>query len=223
MILRLIVEEYIRTWDLVGSKSLTSKHDLWVSPATVRNDMAKLEDMELVFQPYNSAWRYPTNKGLRIFINYMMEQKPDYFLAPTQLKSAWESLVWVESTLHKITFDLSNTTWEISFVALEEEQILRYSWISHFIEKNSKDLGESALNIVKVLEEKNTFMRLVSSFNIDKNVTVILGEESNIEYLKDYSIIIRPVEISWRKWYIGLIWSLRMDYSFNISALRGII
>ena len=54
-ILKHIIEEYIKTGDITGSKSLLAKHDLHVSSATVRNDMASLEKMGLLFQPYNSA------------------------------------------------------------------------------------------------------------------------------------------------------------------------
>ena len=56
-ILKIIVEEYIQTGDIVGSKSLLKKHEIGVSSATVRNDMASLEKMGLIFQPYNSAGR----------------------------------------------------------------------------------------------------------------------------------------------------------------------
>jgi heat-inducible transcriptional repressor len=54
-ILKHIIEEYIKTGEITGSKSLLAKHDLQVSSATVRNDMASLEKMGLLFQPYNSA------------------------------------------------------------------------------------------------------------------------------------------------------------------------
>lgn len=54
-ILKLIVEEYIETGEITGSKSLLKKYDLQVSSATIRNDMAALEKMGLIFQPYNSA------------------------------------------------------------------------------------------------------------------------------------------------------------------------
>ena len=185
--------------------------------------MAKLENFELIFQPYNSAGRYPTNKGLRIFINYMMDKKPDYFLAPKNIHIWENNYESIFNLIHRITYDLSKNTGEISFVILEEWGILEYSWISSFIEKNMKSLWSSFLNIVKVLEERVAFINLMSSINTSENVTVILWEESKISYLKDYSIIVRPVLISGKRWYIWLIGSLRMDYSFNISALRGII
>ena len=79
-ILKIIVLEYLETWWVLWSKLLLQKYDLWVSSATVRNDMAKLEELELVYQPYNSAGRLPTSKWLRAFVNYLMQQSPEYFL-----------------------------------------------------------------------------------------------------------------------------------------------
>jgi heat-inducible transcriptional repressor len=61
-ILKIIIEEYIKTGDVLGSKLLLKKYNLGVSSATVRNDMATLETLELVYQPYNSAGRLPTAK-----------------------------------------------------------------------------------------------------------------------------------------------------------------
>ena len=79
-ILRIIVTEYIENGSVLGSKMLLKKYDLGVSSATVRNDMALLEKMELVYQPYNSAGRLPTTKGIRAFVNFLMEESPEYFL-----------------------------------------------------------------------------------------------------------------------------------------------
>ena len=103
-ILRIIVEEYLETWAVLGSKTLLRKYDLWVSPATVRNDMAHLESLDLIYQPYNSAGRLPTAKGLRAFVNYLMWQYPDYFLSE-QKKSVNENFKDFSDYIHKIVFE----------------------------------------------------------------------------------------------------------------------
>ena len=72
-ILKIIVEEYLETWEVIWSKLLLKKYNLWVSPATVRNDMAKLEELELVYQPYTSAGRLPTTKWIRAFVDFLMK------------------------------------------------------------------------------------------------------------------------------------------------------
>jgi Transcriptional regulator of heat shock gene len=64
-VLRAIVEDYVATQEPVGSKALVERHQLQVSPATIRNDMAVLEDEGYIRQPHTSAGRVPTDRGYR--------------------------------------------------------------------------------------------------------------------------------------------------------------
>jgi heat-inducible transcriptional repressor len=75
-VLRAIVEDYVRTREPVGSRVLTERHNLGVSPATVRNDMAALEDEGYIAQPHTSAGRIPTDKGYRLFVDRLTTVKP---------------------------------------------------------------------------------------------------------------------------------------------------
>lgn len=75
-VLRAIVEDYVSTEEPVGSKALVERHGLGVSPATVRNDMAALEDEGYITQPHTSAGRVPTDKGYRLFVDRLTTVKP---------------------------------------------------------------------------------------------------------------------------------------------------
>ena len=75
-VLRVIVEDYVATQEPVGSKALVERHKLRVSPATVRNDMAALEEEGYLRQPHTSAGRVPTNKGYRLFVDRLSRIKP---------------------------------------------------------------------------------------------------------------------------------------------------
>jgi heat-inducible transcriptional repressor len=75
-VLRAIVQDYVGTEEPVGSKALVERHNLGVSPATVRNDMAALEDEGYIHQPHTSAGRVPTDKGYRLFVDRLTEVKP---------------------------------------------------------------------------------------------------------------------------------------------------
>lgn len=68
-VLRAIVEDYVATKEPVGSKVLVERHSLGVSPATIRNDMAVLEEEGLIAQPHTSAGRVPTDAGYRLFVD----------------------------------------------------------------------------------------------------------------------------------------------------------
>jgi heat-inducible transcriptional repressor len=75
-ILKAIVDEYVATEEPVGSKTIASRAGLGISPATIRNEMAVLEDAGLITQPHTSAGRIPTNKGYRVFVDQLDQVKP---------------------------------------------------------------------------------------------------------------------------------------------------
>ena len=75
-ILRAIVTDYVSSREPVGSKALVERHRLDVSPATVRNDMAVLEEEGYITQPHTSAGRIPTDKGYRLFVDRLGAVKP---------------------------------------------------------------------------------------------------------------------------------------------------
>jgi heat-inducible transcriptional repressor len=75
-VLRAIVEDYVSTTEPVGSKSLVDRHHFDVSSATIRNDMAVLEEQGFIAQPHTSAGRIPTDKGYRLFVDRLSNVKP---------------------------------------------------------------------------------------------------------------------------------------------------
>jgi len=75
-VLRAIVEDYVSTNEPVGSRALVDRHNLDVSPATIRNDMAVLEEQGYIVQPHTSAGRVPTDKGYRLFVDKLSAIKP---------------------------------------------------------------------------------------------------------------------------------------------------
>ena len=75
-VLRAIVEDFVSTNEPVGSKTLVDRHNLDVSPATIRNDMAVLEEQGYIVQPHTSAGRVPTDQGYRLFVDRLSGVKP---------------------------------------------------------------------------------------------------------------------------------------------------
>src|SRR3954451_2697971 len=75
-VLRAIVADYVATHEPVGYKMIVDRHNLGVSSATVRNDMAVLEEDGLIAQPHTSAGRVPTDKGYRVFVDRLTQVKP---------------------------------------------------------------------------------------------------------------------------------------------------
>lgn len=75
-VLRVIVQDYVASREPVGSKSIVERHSFGVSAATIRNDMALLEEEELISAPHTSSGRIPTDKGYRVFVNQLADLRP---------------------------------------------------------------------------------------------------------------------------------------------------
>ena len=73
-VLRAIVQDYVDTREPVGSKAIVERHAFGVSAATIRNDMALLEDEELIAAPHTSSGRVPPDKGYRVFVDHLAFQ-----------------------------------------------------------------------------------------------------------------------------------------------------
>lgn len=80
-VLRVIVQDYVATREPVGSRSIVERHSFGVSSATIRNDMALLEEEELITAPHTSSGRVPTDKGYRVFVDQLADRRP---LTPAQ-------------------------------------------------------------------------------------------------------------------------------------------
>ncbi len=74
-ILQAIISDYVRSAEPVGSRTLSKKYDLGISPATIRNEMADLEEMGYLTHPHTSAGRVPSDKAYRLYVNALMEKK----------------------------------------------------------------------------------------------------------------------------------------------------
>lgn len=74
-ILNAIIKNYLETGEPVGSRTISKYTDLNLSSATIRNEMADLEEMGLILQPHTSAGRIPSDKGYRLYVDNMMQEK----------------------------------------------------------------------------------------------------------------------------------------------------
>lgn len=74
-ILKAVIQNYLETGEPVGSRTISKYTDLKLSSATIRNEMADLEELGYIVQPHTSAGRIPTDKGYRLYVDDLMAQK----------------------------------------------------------------------------------------------------------------------------------------------------
>lgn len=115
-VLRAIVEDFISTKEPVGSKALAERHHLGVSPATIRNDMALLEEEGYIAQPHTSAGRVPTDKGYRLFVDRLSSLKPLSAAERRAIQSFLEGAVDLDDVLHRTVRLLAQLTRHVAVV-----------------------------------------------------------------------------------------------------------
>lgn len=114
-ILEAVVLDYIKTAEPVGSRTISKKYNLGVSSATIRNEMADLEEMGLIEQPHTSAGRIPSNAGYRYYVDYLINKDSikaearEYLAKAIQDKSRQVEEV-VEDTLKMLSSATSYTS-----------------------------------------------------------------------------------------------------------------
>ena len=117
LVLRAVVEDYIRSQEPVGSSSITRDHDLGVSSATVRNDMAALEDEGYLIQPHTSAGRVPTEKGYRTFVDKLATVVPLSAAQRRGIDTFLAGSVNLDDTLQRAARLLARITGQVAVVA----------------------------------------------------------------------------------------------------------
>ena len=115
-VLRAIVEDYVATEEPVGSKALVERHGLGVSPATVRNDMAALEDEGYIHQPHTSAGRVPTDKGYRLFVDRLATLKPMSGAEKRAIATFLDGAVDLDDVVQRSVRTLSQLTQQVAVV-----------------------------------------------------------------------------------------------------------
>ena len=115
-VLRAIVEDYVQTNEPVGSKVLVDRHALGVSSATIRNDMAALEEEGFISAPHTSAGRVPTDKGYRLFVDRLSTVKPLSSAERKAIESFLEAAVDLDDVMSRTVRLLAQLTKQVALV-----------------------------------------------------------------------------------------------------------
>lgn len=115
-VLRAIVQDYVDTREPVGSKSIVDRHAFGVSAATIRNDMALLEDEELIVAPHTSSGRVPTDKGYRVFVDHLAELRPLSTAQRTAISTFLDEPTDLDDLLSRTVRCLTQLTGQVALV-----------------------------------------------------------------------------------------------------------
>jgi len=213
-----LVDEYISSAHPVGSLVLVERYRLTVSSATIRNEMALLEEAGYTYQPYTSAGRVPTERGYQLYIQHM---KPSRLSAKysDQLKEIYSSLKTAHPTeLKQLSRALSDLAGEIAFVASHEG--VSCSGVAYLCSKPEfrdqefmKDIGWILDNLEDVIEGIQP--------HLEKKPVMFVGDPRF--FSRNCSVIAIGVPFKKQQMIIGIIGPLRMNYAKNVALLNLLI
>jgi heat-inducible transcriptional repressor len=159
-VLRAIVEDYVLTQEPVGSKALADRHGLGVSPATVRNDMAALEEEGYIAQPHTSAGRVPTDKGYRLFVDRLSSVKPLSAAERRAIQSFLEGAVDLDDVVRRSVRLLAQLTRQVAVV---QYPVLSRATVRH-------------VEVVRLTDTRLLLVLITDTGRVEQRVVEVPGE-----------------------------------------------
>jgi len=224
-VLKAIIKHFITTAEPVGSQTIIVSYKFNVSPATIRNDMAQLEEEGLIYQPHTSAGRVPTDLGYRLFLDEMANYDEARKKALTVLKQVRNEYV-VQKVKEKI-YDavelIARSTENVSFATLPDNPRTFYLGLANVL-RQPEFLYDSvrASQVVELLERHDRFINLLKDLEIDHTVKSFIGKENILEQIQSCGLIATKYDVDGFKGYVGILGPTRMDYVFNTVIIEEV-
>ncbi len=223
-ILKSIIETFIETGGPVGSQFLLDSGEFNVSSATIRNDMADLEEIGLIYQPHTSSGRIPTGKGFRMFVDQLMDNFADQVLEKKLAQADLDRLQTqeLEIRLHNAVSILARLSNCLSFATLPWKNEAYYLGIANVLKRPEFQDTLMASTVIEMLEDKDQFLELLAGLQIDHQVRAYIGEENAIPGIQSCTLLVTLYKIGSYVGAIGILGPVRMRYAYNMQILDAI-
>lgn len=221
-VLQAIVEAHIETASAVSSQTITHRLRSRLSPATIRNVMAELDELGLIWQPHTSAGRIPTDRGYRYYIDSLLEVE--------QLTQEERALIESRYPVRSEAFDelltellrcLSNfsgyTSLAFSTFGKERLYVERTSYI---LEQPEFQNIHKLQPLLKTFEKQEPLLSIMKEDLDPDGIKVHIGSENPYEDIQECSLVISNFKIRNRNMgSLGIIGPRRMPYARTIAAV----
>ncbi len=220
-ILKVIVEEYMKTATPVGSETLEKKYGLGVSPATLRNEMAMLVKGGFLSQPHASAGRVPTPQGVKFYVKNIMEEEGLSVADEVAVKEkVWEYRHDFDKLMRAMTKALAEKTSSIA-VALTDQGVVYSSGYANILDMPEFYDIDVTRAVLSVLEQIDYLRSLFGKSFSEDPVQILLADELEMEHLEPCGVVfIRFGEGAKRSGSLGVIGPMRLNYPRIIPSLK---
>ena len=160
-VLRAVVEDYVAFSEPVGSKAIADRYRLGVSSATIRNDLAALENAGLISQPHTSAGRVPTDAGYRVFVDQLAEEKPLTCQQKTAISTMLEKSDGFDDLLSRASGLIAELTGQIAIVQYPTAATANLKHIE-LIELHSDSANAMRLLVIVITETGRVIQNVIT-------------------------------------------------------------
>lgn len=222
-ILKALIMEYVRTAEPVGSELLTERYRLPYSPATVRAELAQLEDEGYLDQPHTSAGRIPTDLGYRYFVNQIIPKGNLPKDEAEHLKTELLQLQTKHNRLARSTAKLlAGLSQNLAIAGLIGRDEFHEAGLSELMKEPEFMESECLLDVSKLLSVlEDNFETFVNDLNSTPHVYI--GEENPYAPVRHLSMVLAACTLpSGEKGLLAIIGPTRMRYDRNIRLLQAV-
>lgn len=215
LILNTIIKEHIKTGVPVGSEVLVGKYKLDISSATVRNEMAELEQAGFIAQPHTSAGRIPTQKAYNLYVNNLSEKK----LNISEMKNFSKLLKDKdELSLKQAAKELAKVSGNAVFWAFHRHN-LYYTGISNLLSQPEFMQTELIYDISKIIDQVDEIIDSIYN-KIETGPQIFLGAENPFG---DFcGTVLNKYRLNNNIGLFGILGPIRMDYEKNLALVKFI-
>ena len=220
-LLKAIIEEYIEFAEPVGSEVIERKHDLRVSPATIRIEMGKLTEMGYLRQPHTSAGRIPTSLGMRFYIAELMKEKTLPITAEVSIKEKmWQQRYKQERLIKEAVGALANKCSMVG-MAVDDEGQLFYAGAANILDwPEFYDIDVTRF-VLSLFDENPRLQEIIGKAVGADPVHILFGEDMEFEYLKSTGFVFTKYNVRADKTgVIGVIGPARMNFALVLPYVK---
>lgn len=220
-LLSAIVELYTKTAVPVGSQVLLENYDFGVSSATLRNDMATLEEEGYLYQPHVSAGRIPTDAGYRMYVEEMMG---DEDLSREDQRRLQKELLMMKAKNTRLSRStaklLSALSGNLAVSGMVGRDELYDFGMREMIEKPEFQEIDELCRLVETLDTLDEKLDGIMLELKDGETHIFIGNENPITGIDNCSMIVAPYETNEGRGMLAIIGPKRMDYAKNKSLIE---
>jgi transcriptional regulator of heat shock response len=220
-LLSAIVELYTKTAVPVGSQALLEHYDFGVSSATLRNDMASLEEAGYLYQPHVSAGRIPTDLGYRMYVEEMMG---DTDLSREDQRRLQKELLMMKAKNTRLSRStaklLSAFSGNLAVSGMVGKDELYDFGMREMIEKPEFQEIDELCRLVETLDTLDEKLDGIMLTLKDGETRIFIGNENPITGIDNCSMIVAPYQTDEGRGMLAIIGPKRMDYAKNKSLIE---